>query len=163
MSESAATVVVTTTLSRACTVNGTSLLSTACTVKTEVPMAVGVPAMTPVAALNVRPAGMVPETKLHVSAPVPPLAVRVVLYATPTTPGGGTPAITGSGLTVMLTTFLLCVPAMEAVRVTSICEVRPAGAVYVVPRPSTDESVPQPAPLQVAPESTQPTVATPCS
>ena len=50
--------------------------SATCTVKVEVPVAVGVPEITPLA-LRLNPLGSVPEAKLHVRAPTPPLACSV--------------------------------------------------------------------------------------
>ena len=46
--------------SLAVTVKGTELESVSCNVNIDVPAVVGVPEITPVAALNVRPAGSVP-------------------------------------------------------------------------------------------------------
>jgi hypothetical protein len=57
------------------------------------------------------------------------VALKAVLYAVPTDPGGGVPAITGSGLTVMLATLEFVVPLVVAVKVTFIWEVIPVGAV----------------------------------
>src|SRR5260370_14823999 len=55
------------------------------TVKVDVPAAVGVPEITP-PLLRLKPLGSVPEAKLHVRAPAPPLACRVTEYAAPTVP-----------------------------------------------------------------------------
>jgi hypothetical protein len=51
------------------------LLSVARTVMFEVPDPVGVPLTTPVDDI-LKPAGKVPEARLHVQAPVPPTAAR---------------------------------------------------------------------------------------
>ena len=93
------------------------------------PVAVGVPERTPVAALKVRPGGTVPAERLSCSGVVPPEAAKVVVYGTPTTPAGGVPVITGSGLTVMVTLLLTLVPGSVAVSTTFMGAVSPAGAV----------------------------------
>ena len=61
-------------------------VSEACSVTEVVPAAVGVPEMTPVEVLSVRPAGRPPALIAHVYGPVPPAAVAVWLYAVPTCP-----------------------------------------------------------------------------
>ena len=58
---------------------GTELLSVSCKVNIEVPAVVGVPEITPVAALNVRPAGSVPLRILVVRGAVPGAETIVVL------------------------------------------------------------------------------------
>jgi hypothetical protein len=63
----------------AVTVKGTELLSVSCRVNIEVPAVVGVPEITPVAALNVRPAGRVPLRILVVRGAVPGAETIVVL------------------------------------------------------------------------------------
>jgi hypothetical protein len=60
-------------------------LSVTLTVKLDVPLAVGVPEMTPPLE-RVSPAGRLPEASDHVYAAVPPVALRVVLYELPTMP-----------------------------------------------------------------------------
>ena len=50
--------------------------------------AVGVPLMRPVDAFNDKPFGKAPAVNCHVKAPVPPVAVRLCEYATPTWPLG---------------------------------------------------------------------------
>jgi hypothetical protein len=57
-------------------------------VKVELPAVVGVPDSTP-AELSVRPAGREPEFTDQVYGVVPPVAVRVTEYGTPTVPAGG--------------------------------------------------------------------------
>jgi hypothetical protein len=52
-------------------------LSVTVTVKFDVPLAVGVPEITPVLAARVRPVGRVPAVIDHVYPGVPPLAARV--------------------------------------------------------------------------------------
>jgi hypothetical protein len=59
----------------------------ACTVNEELPVAVGVPDNTP-AEVRLRPAGNEPALFVNVYGLVPPLAVFVWLYATPTIPVG---------------------------------------------------------------------------
>src|SRR6202011_2139593 len=56
-------------------------------VKFDVPAAVGVPEITPVAVFSVRPAGN-PPIKVHVIGAVPPLVASGWLYAVPTVPLG---------------------------------------------------------------------------
>lgn len=62
------------------------LLSLAVTVKLNDPLADGVPEITPVAAVNVNPAGRLPEVIDHVYPGVPPIAVKVCVYAVPAVP-----------------------------------------------------------------------------
>lgn len=131
-------------------VNGTALASTTCTTKDELPAAVGVPEITPVAALKARPAGRDPPARLNVKGAVPPEAVSVVEYATPTWPAGGVPESTGSGFTVMATVFVLCVPGIEPTRDVCICVVV-AGAVKVTGFPVDADNEPQVGPLQLGP------------
>ena len=54
-------------------------VSVTCGVKVKVPAADDVPEITPVLGLRVTPVGSVPDWMLHVSAPVPPVAVNVRL------------------------------------------------------------------------------------
>jgi hypothetical protein len=74
------------------------------TVKVDVPVAVGVPEITPLL-LRLKPLGSVPEAKLHVRAPAPPLACRVTEYAAPTVPAvrGEVVATVGGGVPITLT------------------------------------------------------------
>ena len=58
-------------------------------VRLEVPVAVGVPLMTPVAGLRARPEGRVPAVMLKVYGVVPPVACTVVVYGVPMVPPGG--------------------------------------------------------------------------
>ena len=69
-----------------------------------VPAAVGVPEITPVLAPSVSPAGNEPTRTDQAIAPVPPLAVRLPLYAIPTVPAGKLDVVTVkvAGFTVML-------------------------------------------------------------
>jgi len=55
-------------------------------VKVNVPAAVGVPEIVPLAAASVRPAGNTPELMLQLYGVVPSLACNVVVYAVPTVP-----------------------------------------------------------------------------
>src|SRR6185437_5503051 len=103
----------------AVTVNGTELESTSLTVNVNVPAAVGVPEMAPVAALKVRPAGSEPLEIFVVNAGVPPAETIVVLYGDPTIPTGGAPISVGSGLTVIVTVSWLLVSGIAATSVTS--------------------------------------------
>ena len=61
----------------AVTVSGTSLESVAWITNDDVPETVGVPEITPVEALKVRPAGSVPLASDSFTAPVPPDVVNV--------------------------------------------------------------------------------------
>jgi hypothetical protein len=90
------------------------------TVKVDVPVAVGVPEITP-PPLRLTPLGSVPEAKLHVRVPAPPLACRVTEYAAPTVPAvrGEVVVTVGGGVTVTLTDADFVVSATEvAVTVT---------------------------------------------
>jgi hypothetical protein len=73
-------------------------------VKVDVPVAVGVPEITPLL-LRLKPLGSVPEAKLHVRAPAPPLACRATEYVAPTVPAvrGEVVATVGGGVTITLT------------------------------------------------------------
>jgi hypothetical protein len=62
--------------------------SVAVTVKLDVAAVVGVPVIAPVAALSERPAGKLPAETLNVYEPLPPVALTVCEYATPTVPFG---------------------------------------------------------------------------
>jgi hypothetical protein len=53
--------------------------SVTCTVKLLVPVAVGVPEITPVVGVSANPAGNVPERMDQVYGVVPPLAARVAV------------------------------------------------------------------------------------
>lgn len=74
-------------------------LSATCTVKLEVPAVVGVPLI--VAPVRVNPAGKLPEVMDQLSADVPPVAVRVWLYATPVDAGGNDEVVTASAGTMV--------------------------------------------------------------
>src|SRR3979409_2374935 len=55
-------------------------------VNVNVPAVVGIPVMAPVAAFKLSPVGRLPVAIEYVNAPVPPLATRLEVYATPTSP-----------------------------------------------------------------------------
>jgi len=59
--------------------------------------------MAPVEVLKLNPGGSDPLATLHFKGAVPPLLVRVPLYAASTTPAGKVPDITGRGFTVIFT------------------------------------------------------------
>jgi hypothetical protein len=61
-------------------------LSVTVAVKAKVPLAVGVPEITPVPAARVSPAGRLPLVIDHVYAGVPPVARRLCEYVTPSVP-----------------------------------------------------------------------------
>jgi hypothetical protein len=63
----------------AVTVNGTALVSVNDTVNGNVPVAVGVPVISPVAALNERPGGNVPLAITVFSGEVPPADTIIVV------------------------------------------------------------------------------------
>jgi hypothetical protein len=63
------------------------------------PDAVGVPEIVPVAADSVRPPGKAPELTLQLYGVVPPVAARVVEYATPACPEGTELVVICTGLT----------------------------------------------------------------
>jgi hypothetical protein len=66
-------------------VNAGDALSVTATVKVALPLAVGVPEITP-ALESLRPAGKLPDASDHVYPGVPPDALRVVEYELPTIP-----------------------------------------------------------------------------
>ena len=74
--------------------------------------AVGVPVMAPVEAFKFKPAGKVPLVMDHVYGVVPPVAVSVALYATPTCPFGrevvATVRVAGVIVSVTLSVFVCC-------------------------------------------------------
>lgn len=113
----------------ALTVNGTALVSVSCNMNGNVPVAVGVPDTSPVAALKDKPGGNVPLATQVFSGEVPPADTIIVEYAEPTMPAGGAPVMVGSGLTVMFTVSWLLVCGIAAISVTCIGDVIPAGAV----------------------------------
>ena len=57
------------------------------TVKTSVPSPAGVPLISPVSSFRLSPSGRTPLTMLHVMGAVP-LAVKRLLYASPSMPSG---------------------------------------------------------------------------
>jgi hypothetical protein len=63
-------------------------LSSTCIVKFETPGAVGVPEITPVVLVRVRPAGSEPAGIDQVSGRVPPAATAILEYGTATVPPG---------------------------------------------------------------------------
>ena len=63
-------------------------------VKLLVAAVVGVPVMAPVAAFNESPAGKLPAETLNVYEPLPPVALTVCEYATPTVPFGNVAGLT---------------------------------------------------------------------
>src|SRR5262249_12498645 len=65
--------------------------------KFDVPLAVGVPEITPELGASVNPAGSAPLAIAHVYGGVPPLAARVAEYAAPTTPPGSAVVVIVSG------------------------------------------------------------------
>ena len=62
----------------AVTVNGTALVSDSCTMNWKVPVAVGVPAIWPVAALNESPGGTAPLATHVFRGDVPPAETIIV-------------------------------------------------------------------------------------
>jgi hypothetical protein len=62
--------------------------SVAVIVKFDVAAVVGVPVIAPVAAFSESPVGKLPAETLNVYEPLPPLALTVCEYATPTVPLG---------------------------------------------------------------------------
>jgi hypothetical protein len=64
------------------------LLSDTDTVKLEVPLLVGVPEIAPVAVPRLSPGGRLPDETDHVYGLVPPVALKVPLYALLTVPPG---------------------------------------------------------------------------
>jgi len=72
-------------------------LSAIWTVNDDVPEAVGVPEITPVAGSRFRFCGSVPVTMLQLSGGVPPMAFTGWLYAWPTNPSGSEVVVVDSG------------------------------------------------------------------
>ena len=70
--------------------------SVAVTVKFDVAAVVGVPVIAPVAAANDNPAGKLPAVMLNVYDPLPPVALIVCEYATPTVPFGNVAGLTAT-------------------------------------------------------------------
>jgi hypothetical protein len=71
-------------------------LSLTLTLKANVPLAAGVPEMTPVEEERVSPDGKLPEAMLQVRAGVPPVAATLWLYNVPKTPKGRTLVVIAS-------------------------------------------------------------------
>ncbi len=81
------------------------------TVNVEALLTVGVPDISPVDELSVRPAGSVPVAMVHVNGAVPPVAARNSEYAMVLVPSGSVVVvITGVGLTTMLKSFAAVYP-----------------------------------------------------
>src|SRR5262245_29799583 len=76
------------TLSVSALVAAAPLASATLNVSEALAARVGVPAIVPVEAGSARPAGRVPDARLQVSAPLPPLASSFAEYAAPTAPAG---------------------------------------------------------------------------
>ena len=68
--------------------------SVAVIVKLDVAAVVGVPVIAPVAAFSDNPAGRLPAETLKVYEPLPPVALTVCEYATPTVPLGNVAGLT---------------------------------------------------------------------
>jgi hypothetical protein len=88
--------------------------STTLTVKLEVPVARGVPEITPSLASGLNPTGRLPAVRLQVYGGTPLLACKVWLYPMFTVPAGSDPVATDSGgglLTVILSAWVTTVPA----------------------------------------------------
>ena len=103
--------------------------SVTCKVKSKVPAAVGVPEIFPEASAS--PAGKLdPEVTLQVSAPEPPVAARVALYAVPTVPlASVVVAMAGLGFTTTFDDIDFVASATDvAVIVTVKLDVTEAGA-----------------------------------
>jgi len=88
--------------------------------KAKTPLAVGVPEITPVAALRVRPPGRAPEDTDQVKAGVPPLADRELVYAVPTLPEASEGLIVNAGgaITIENGDELVCAGVLESLTVT---------------------------------------------
>ena len=111
--------------------SGVAAASVTLTVKLAATGVVGVPEITP-AWLRLSPAGSVPEARVHVRVPLPPVATSVTLYAVPTVPPANAPlvVIAGAGCTVMLTLAVCVVLFTEvAVSMAVVTEETVAGAV----------------------------------
>ena len=78
--------------------------SVACTRSVDEPHADGTPAIVPLNASSVRPAGSEPDAIDHVADPIAPPTAGVSWYATPTWPAGAAGIVTtnGGGSTVIV-------------------------------------------------------------
>jgi len=97
-------------------------LSVTVAVNLDVPFAVGVPEIMPVAGARVNPAGNVPAVIDQVYDGVPPLAVIGFEYAVPTVPEGSVALIANVGgaavaMTIDSWTALVCTGLSESVTV----------------------------------------------
>src|SRR3990172_9620916 len=125
------------------------LSSVALTVKFEVPAAVGVPLISPVALLRLSPAGSAPTVTAHVTGDLPPLLASVWLYARFTVPSvrdmvvtviagyismESTPSTYAPLPSVTRTVILLVPDAVGAPLITPVLllRVNPAGSVPTV-------------------------------
>ena len=71
----------------------TDALSVTCTVSRKLPELVGMPLISPVDELSVKPTGSEPVLTLNVYGGVPPAAARVSVYPTPIVPLGNAGAV----------------------------------------------------------------------
>jgi hypothetical protein len=99
---------------KACAAEVTPAASVTVTEKFAVPVAFGVPEITPVDAPSLAQVGSVPLDTAHVYAPVPPVAASVVEYAVPSVPAGTLVVVTcGAGSTVTPTCAVTVVLATD--------------------------------------------------
>ena len=104
--------------------------SVAVIVKLNVPAALDVPVIAPVAAFRDKPVGNDPAVTANVEAPVPPLDVSVCEYATPCVVAGSDAGFTVSGAAT--TTVYARAPVALSVSVAVIVKLK-VPAVVVVP------------------------------
>jgi hypothetical protein len=97
--------------------------SSTVTVKSEVPVAVGVPEITPVLALIDSPAGKLPLVMLQVYGCAPPAACTVEPYAVPTLPLGSEVVVIARSASMVMLNAAVAVPAAESVTFTVKVEV----------------------------------------
>ena len=121
-------------LSACVAVAGVEAESVAFTVKFAVPATVGVPVIAPVPAFSVKPVGREPVVIDQVTAPVPPVAPNVALYAEPTVPPGKLVVEIANGeLTVIVRAFVaVCAGVPESVAFTVKLAVPAAVGVPVI-------------------------------
>lgn len=123
-----------------------------CTVKDEVPEVVGVPAISPVDAVKLNPAGSEPDVTLHVYGVVPPDAVSVAEYAVLTVPLGSEVVVTvggcGAAAIVMLSALVaVCSGELESAAFTVKDEAPACVGVPVMPPAAESPSPAGRAPL----------------
>jgi len=115
-------------------------VSAAFAVKLAVPVAVGVPLMTP-PALMASPAGRLPAESDHVSAPVPPVAANVWLYATFIVSAGRLAVVTvTAALITMESAFVPVAPTLSVTFAVKLDIPDAVGVPLITPVPDARDS-----------------------